>query len=114
MTRWLWTLALVPLLAIGASAAPAIDDQADAQAIVDKAIKAIGGAEKLAKLNSCVEKVKATVFASDGTSTEYTCTTYCELPGKWRWEWEGHRESATMNFVMDRVQLASRSSNIAN
>jgi hypothetical protein len=94
MNRGPWTLICLLLLPVTSPAAPAIDDQAVAQAILDKAIKAVGGREKLSNVTSLVEKA---------SSAGWTRTIYCELPGRWRVEAEGSSglERFTILFELD-------------
>jgi hypothetical protein len=89
-------LGCVSLLAL----APALyaDDAPDAKAVVDQAIKALGGADKLAK-------VPATTFKCKGTADlkkkgEFTGTWSVQLPDKYHAELElsegGNNESAIL------------------
>jgi len=106
MNRWMWTLVLAPLLAGPATAAPAKDDQADAQAILDKAIKALGGEEKLAKLTSFVETAKVKSKLGNGKDWECTRTISHHFPGRWRIEMNGFngQEDFSSLFVLDGDQ----------
>jgi hypothetical protein len=61
----LTTLAVLSLLLAGRGAARA-DDQADAKALLDRAIKAAGGREALARYPAFRMKVKGTLHEADG------------------------------------------------
>jgi hypothetical protein len=86
MNRRLWTLTYLLLLPIAAPAAPAKDDQAEAQAILDKAIKALGGEEKLAKFTSFTAKIQEKSYLGSGETVESTKTISCLLPDRKRIE----------------------------
>jgi hypothetical protein len=83
MNRWMWTLIYLLMLPIISPAAPAKDDQAEAQAILDKAIKALGGEEKLARLTSFALKSRGR-FYFDGETGIQTLELSCDLPGRLR------------------------------
>ncbi len=83
MKHWIGALVLAALLATPSTGAPAKDDQAEAQAILDKAIKAVGGEERLAKLTSFVETAKCKSFPPDATPEECSRTISCRLPDLW-------------------------------
>lgn len=77
-------LALAVILA--ASTSPALADDA-AQAIVDQAIKAHGGKDKLAKTQYMVRTVKGKIDAV-GKSVDFTGTAMFHLPEQARWTLE--------------------------
>ena len=56
------SLVLTAALGAGAVSAVCADDAADAKGIIEKAIKAMGGAEKLDKMQSYTSKMKGKVF----------------------------------------------------
>ena len=103
MNRWMWTLICFLMLPIILPAAPAKDDQAEAQAILDKAIKALGGQEKLAKLTSFVETAKCKSFPPDATPTEYSRTISCRFPDLWCRQTETHERKGT-RYVLNGEQ----------
>jgi outer membrane lipoprotein-sorting protein len=87
--------------------APALhaDDAADAKAVVDKAIKAMGGADKLAKTPATTFKCKATV--DDGAKKgEFSGTWSIQLPDKYRAELElvfdGRTQTVTLVINGDK------------
>lgn len=59
MKRLMWTAFALPFLTTLLTAAPAKDEQAEAEAILDKAIKAVGGEERISKLTSFTEKSRS-------------------------------------------------------
>jgi hypothetical protein len=65
MRRLLTTLAVLSL-ALACRGAARADDEADAKALLDRAIKAAGGREALAKYPAFRMKVKGTLHLSDG------------------------------------------------
>jgi hypothetical protein len=82
--------------------APALyaDPAADAKAVVDKAIKAMGGADKLAKTPATTFKCKATVSDDGKKEGEFSGTWTIQLPDKYRGELEishdGRTETVTL------------------
>jgi hypothetical protein len=79
--RWIWTVFSLPLLVTFVAATPAKDEQAEAEAILDKAIAAAGGQDKLTKLKSftikCIEK---NWHESSGTVSENTAEFSYDYP----------------------------------
>jgi hypothetical protein len=70
-------LVLSQALASLAAAAPAKDEQAEAQAILDKAIKAVGGEERLTKLTSFTVKTRCKYcFHEGGTGIQTVHLSY--------------------------------------
>ncbi len=106
MNRWMWTLICLLMLPVVSPAAPAIDDQAEAQAIFDKAVKALGGEERLAKLTSFVETVKQKSKSFTGKDAECTRTISYQFPGRLRIEMDGFngREDFSRLYVLDGEQ----------
>lgn len=69
--RSTYFLGLAVCLMLGTSSPARADAQADARAIVEKAVKAMGGQEKLARLNTCTLKGKGSIDAGQqATFTE--------------------------------------------
>jgi hypothetical protein len=79
---WTAGLAAVVLAVGGAGRA---DDAGDAKAIVEKAIKAAGGADVLKKYPAMTTKSKGTFYGM-GDGVEYTGQEYTQLPDKLRLE----------------------------
>src|SRR5256885_11807548 len=86
MTRYIGTLLAAALVA-GATSQLQADDK-DAAAILDKAIKAIGGEEKLSKINAATWTAKGTVSVMDNDS-EVTTHTSIQGADHFRQEFEG-------------------------
>jgi outer membrane lipoprotein-sorting protein len=89
--------------------APALyaDGADDAKAVVDKAIKAMGGQEKLAKATATTLKCKATVSDDGKKEGEFSGTWSIQLPDKFRAELElnhdGRTETVTLVFNGDKA-----------
>jgi hypothetical protein len=83
--RWIWSVAAVPLVASVLAAAPAKDEQAEAQAILDKAIKALGGERNLAKLASFTVKVDSRCFFPKYSSASQVTEFSCDSNGRLHW-----------------------------
>jgi hypothetical protein len=85
MKLWIGTVFALPLFTVLLLAAPAKDEQAEAEAILDKAIAAAGGQDKLAKLKSftikCIEK---NWNESSGTDSENTAEYSYDYPDRER------------------------------
>jgi hypothetical protein len=88
--RWIWTFVTIPFLVATLLAAPATDERAAAEAILDKAIKAVGGQDKLTQLTSYVLKLKQKPTPQPGKvgletiieiSYEYPDHERCEFTG---------------------------------
>jgi hypothetical protein len=76
-------MALFVGLALGAGVPARADDKADAKAIVEKALKALGGEDKLGKLKSATWKAKGTLFLMD-ESIDYTGDWAAQSPDRLR------------------------------
>ena len=76
------------VLAVLLTASSRADDADQARAIIDKAIKAMGGEEKLAKFNSHTWKTKGTYYGM-GDGVPYTANYAVQWPDKFRFEVEG-------------------------
>jgi hypothetical protein len=83
MNRWMWAAFVLPLLTTLLTAAPAKDDQAEAEAILDKAIKAVGGEEKLTKLRSFTVTYRGKFYMGDQTGIVMSEFSY-DLPSRSR------------------------------
>ncbi|MFL5330877.1 MAG: hypothetical protein ACJ8C4_18425 [Gemmataceae bacterium] len=79
------SLALAFIMQLSAARA---DNSADARAVVDKAIEAAGGTEKLAKFNTTTFKQKGTYYAQ-GRSIPFTAKYAVQWPDRFRMEAEG-------------------------
>jgi len=86
MTKFIGTMLAAALVA-GATSPLRADDK-DATAIVDKAIKAIGGEEKLSKIHAATWSAKGTVSVMDMDS-EVTTQTSVQGPDHFRQDFEG-------------------------
>lgn len=84
------------ILALVFTAALQADDADQARTIVDKAIKAVGGAEKIAKFKSHTWKNKGTWYGM-GDGVPYTASYAVSWPDKFRFEVEG----GFMTYVID-------------
>jgi hypothetical protein len=86
MCRVVWTACAVFLAgAVGGSALP--DEQAEMKALVDKALKAMGGADKVAKLKAAAWKGKGTLHI-EGAEAGYTEESTTQLPNQLRFDME--------------------------
>jgi hypothetical protein len=79
--RKLFAPLVVLFLAVVASRAG--DDAASARAVIQRAVDAHGGIDRLAKLKSQVRTMKGEL--NFGGAVPATCEVSCELPGKSRW-----------------------------
>jgi hypothetical protein len=83
----MWTLLAGVVVLAGARVTRA-DERAEAQTIIDRAIKAVGGEEKLAKFKSHTWTEKGT-YHGMGTAQPYTGKYAVQWPDKFRMEIEG-------------------------
>src|SRR4051794_15739022 len=83
------------LLLVGAVRA---DDEAAVRAVIDKAVKAHGGAEKLAKYKGSVTKMKGK-FHGMGTPIDYTGEISMQLPDKSKISIEGEFMGQKFSFI---------------
>src|SRR5262249_29297540 len=81
-----WSTAAV--LALAFAATTKADDADQARAIIDKAIKAVGGEEKIAKFKTQTWKNKGTYYGM-GDGVPYTAIYAVSWPDKSRFEVEG-------------------------
>jgi hypothetical protein len=79
---------LVSCLVLGFAGVARADDQADCRAVVDKAIKALGGQGKLSKYKAATWKEKG-VYHGMGTPLPYMGKYAVQWPGQFRMEIEG-------------------------
>jgi hypothetical protein len=79
---WCVVAAAMALAAAGAARA---DDKADARAVIDKALKAVGGADKLAAGKALTFKGKGKTYAS-GAALEFTADWAVQPPDKLRFQ----------------------------
>jgi hypothetical protein len=82
-----WSTAAV-VLALAVTAKAKADDADQARAIIDKAIKAVGGEEKIAKFKTQTWKNKGTYYGM-GDGVPYTAIYAVSWPDKSRFEVEG-------------------------
>jgi hypothetical protein len=81
--RKISTVAVLVGLALGVGAPARADDKDDAKAILDKAIKALGGEEKLSTFKAATWKGKGKVFAMDN-EIEYSGEWAVQAPDRLR------------------------------
>jgi hypothetical protein len=79
---------LVTCLVLGGVSAVYAEGQADARAIIDKAIQATGGKEKLTKLKGITMKAKGKVVIM-GMDLNFTVEASVQMPNKTRTQFEG-------------------------
>jgi hypothetical protein len=91
-----WCLSAGVLVALTSFARA--DDQADAKAIVEKAIKAQGGAEKLSKNKSVTTKQKGK-FYGFGDGIDYTLDSATQPPDRIRNEIKGEANGTPFSFI---------------
>jgi outer membrane lipoprotein-sorting protein len=90
---WCVTVAL----ALAAAGLARADDKADTQAVIDKAIKAMGGADKLSKVKAVTFKGKGKFYGM-GDGTDYTGEWAIQPPDKIRFQMDF--ETNAMNFTV--------------
>jgi hypothetical protein len=98
--------ALLLLPVAHAAAAPVQDDRAAAVAMLDKAVSALGGEERLAKHTALVMTKKGKSFPGGGTeSLDFTTVISCQFPDKIRVDItrSNDKEKTTSLFVGDGV-----------
>jgi len=113
MKRWMLTVAALPLVTCLLVAAPAKDEQSEAEAILDNAIKAVGGPDKLTKLTSFVVKLNRKPTARPGVGgVETTLEVSYEYPDRKRSETTrdiGGTKTISLQVVNgDKAWLSSR------
>jgi hypothetical protein len=97
MKRFLGTLLVAALAAGLGSSAPAAGGK-DVGEILDKAIQALGGKEKLAKATRATWKAKGKI-SFGGNDNEFTSQTTVDAPGHFRSEFEGEFGGNTIKGV---------------
>lgn len=102
MDKFVSTTVVVGLL-LGAGGLARGDDQADARKIIDKAIKAEGGAEKVAKNKAATWKVKGNFYGL-GNALPYTGEYAIQFPDKFRFalEFDAGGQKAKMIAVVNK------------
>jgi hypothetical protein len=80
-----WILPCTFLAVLGAAGAAWAEEPADPQAVIDKAVKAMGGADKLAKYHAVTGKGKGT-FSGLGQTVACTVAGVAQLPRQRRME----------------------------
>src|SRR5437763_454627 len=96
MRRFVCLAAAVVLAAAGAARA---DDQADLQKVIDKAIKAAGGRENLAKYKGETFKMKGKFYGM-GEGIDYTGDIAVQVPDKARTQIDGEINGAKVTFFI--------------
>jgi outer membrane lipoprotein-sorting protein len=90
---------LAAALVLAASGAVRADDQADLQKVIDKAIKASGGLENLAKYKGETFKMKGKYYGM-GEGIDYTGEVAGQAPGKSRVQIDGEINGAKVTFFI--------------
>jgi hypothetical protein len=93
-------LLLAGTLALGLTAPPLLraDAESDARAIIDKAVKAHGGADNLGKHKASVLKMKGKVEAA-GMSIDFTSTVATQMPDKMKMDMDIEVMGNKVSFV---------------
>lgn len=86
--KWFLGAMLAALFALGLTGRAGAADDKDAKAILDKAIKALGGEENLSKVKATTRKVKGKL-TFNGEDHEFTTTTTVQGRDHFRFEFEG-------------------------
>jgi outer membrane lipoprotein-sorting protein len=77
---------LAVALAVVAAGAARAEEKSDSKAVIEKAIKAVGGEEKLAKVKAHTFKGKGKFYGGGGDGTDYTGEWSVQKPDKMRVE----------------------------
>ncbi len=93
---------LAAALAVAAGGAARADDQADLRKVIDKAIKAMGGEEKLAKYKAETFKMKGKYYGM-GEGIDYTGEFQVQEPDKFRVQIDGDINGMKVNFFTQVV-----------
>jgi len=93
---------LAAVLALTATAAARADDKADLTKVIDKAVKARGGEEKLAKLKAFTFKMKGKFYGM-GEGIDYTGEIAVLLPNKSRVKIDGEIDGKKVTFFVQIV-----------
>jgi outer membrane lipoprotein-sorting protein len=94
--RKLLCLAVVALAATGAARA---DEQADLQKVIDRAIQATGGREKIDKFKAVTFKMKGKFYGM-GEGIDYTGEVAVQVPDKTRTQVDGEVNGAKVTFFV--------------
>jgi hypothetical protein len=86
--KWFLGAVLATMVVLGLGGQARTADDKDAQAIVDKAIKALGGEEKLSKIKAATWKSKGTI-SFNGTDNEFSTTATVQGLDHFRSAFEG-------------------------
>jgi hypothetical protein len=92
------TVCLAGLVLLPAVPVPAADDKPDADAILDRGIKALGGEARLEKYQAATWKAKGTVHRSSGT-IDYTGEWALQAPDRYREEITGQADGREFKRV---------------
>ncbi len=98
MDKFLGTAVVVGLL-LGAGGLARGDDQADARKVIEKAIQAQGGAEKIAKYKAATWKTKGNFYGL-GNALPYTGEYAIQLPDKFRFALDFDANGQQFKFIM--------------
>jgi hypothetical protein len=93
---------LAAVLAVAAAGTARADDQADLRKVIDKAIKAMGGEEKLAKFKAETFKMKGKFYGM-GEGIDYTGEWQVQPPDKIRIQIDGEIGGMKVNFFTQVV-----------
>jgi hypothetical protein len=88
---------LAAVLAVAAAGAARADDQADLRKVIDKAVKAMGGQEKLAKFKAVTFKMKGKFYGM-GDGIDYTGEWQLQYPDKIRMSIDGEIGGMQVHF----------------
>src|SRR5262249_40422194 len=89
-------------LVLGVGRSVRADDQADVKAVIDKAVKAVGGREKLTKYKGRSTKIKGKI-SLQGAEIEFTAESHVQDSNKLRSQFEGDFNG--MKFT--RIQIVN-------
>jgi hypothetical protein len=96
--RKTWWAPLTACVVLAAAGAGRADDQAEARALVDKAIKAAGGEAKLAQLKASTWKAKGTFYGM-GEGIPYTSEMAFQYPDRQKVTIEGNVNNMNFSFT---------------
>ena len=94
---------LAAVLAVAACGAARADDQADLRKVIDKAIKATGGEENLAKYKAESFKMKGKFYGMGDEGIEYSGEWQVQRPDKFRVQVDGEVGGQKVNFFTQVV-----------
>src|ERR1700687_6492834 len=99
MKRWLTGLAILPLMSLSAHAAPALDGGAsEAKPVLDRAIKACGGVEKIGKVPVVVKASACTILPDSVASRAVNYEISWQRPDRVRIEYS-FGAAAKSNYI---------------